>query len=85
MPLLAIQFVMGLASVYTLSFFLAVLPEMAWYQLALWIWVGFMLPVQVSAVLFGGTEKKWIMKKLGVMLGGSLVTFFGAAFILSLF
>ena len=85
MPLLAIQFMMGLASVYALSTFLAILPEMAWYQLALWLWVGFMLPVQVSAVMFGGTEQKWIMKKLGVMLGGSFVTFLGAAFILSLF
>lgn len=85
MPLLAIQFIMGLVSVYALSALLTVLPEMVWYQITLWVWAGFMLPVQVSAVLFGGTEQKWIMKKLGVMLGGSFVTFLGAAFILSLF
>ena len=33
------------------------LPAENPYKMAFWMWLGFMLPVQVSAVVFGGTGR----------------------------
>ena len=52
------------------------------YGLAGFIWFGFVMPAQVSAVIFGGTEQKWVMKKIAVSTGASLVSFLAAATVL---
>lgn len=61
---------------------IALLLEYSEYVLALGAWVGFMVPVQVSGVIFGGTQSKWIPKKIAVMTGGSLACMLLAAAIL---
>ena len=42
------------------------------YGLAFFFWLGFMVPVQVSAVLFGGTKPGYVIKKILIMAGGAL-------------
>jgi len=42
------------------------------YKLAFLYWLGFMLPTQVAAVIFGGTKPEWMMTKIAISVGASL-------------
>ena len=82
MPLLGVQFAVTILISVVLAKFVAVLPDYSPYALAVMAWVGFVVPAQVSAVVFGGTEPRWIVKKTAVMAGGSLACLLVAAAIL---
>ena len=83
-PLLVTQLIMTLITTVVLAFLKTGLPPY-WsvYGLAFFSWLGFVLPTQVAAVIFGHTEPKWFLKKIAVMAGGSLVCLLAAAYVLS--
>lgn len=72
--LLVVQFIMTVITTVVLAIFITWIP-MTWnpYAMAGFLWVGFVVPTQVSAALFGGTKPKWVVKKIAVMAGGSLI------------
>jgi sterol desaturase/sphingolipid hydroxylase (fatty acid hydroxylase superfamily) len=80
MPLLLVQFGLTVVTSFVLALLLAGMPA-GWnaYGFAGFIWLGFVMPAQVSAVIFGGTEPKWVMKKIGVSVGASLLCYLSAA------
>lgn len=84
--MLAVQFLVTLITTGVFALLLNGFPS-AWniYGLAFFFWLGFVLPTQVSAVLFGGTKPEWIVKKIAVAAGGALVCLFAAAFVLQWF
>ena len=84
MPLLGVQLVMTLVTTVVLATFLAYQPTWNAYAMAGFMWIGFVVPTQVSAVLFGGTKPKWVVTKIAVMAGGSLICLEAAAAILHL-
>ncbi len=47
-------------------------PEWNIYGLGFFFWLGFIFPTQVAAVLFGGTQPKWVVTKTAIMAGASL-------------
>ncbi len=73
MPLLLIQFII---TVLTTFVFAVLYKDMSsqWheYGFAGFLWLGFIVPTQIAAVLFGGTDPKWFMKKILIMVFGSL-------------
>ena len=72
-PLLAMQFVTTIVTTSVFALLLQGFPaEWNVYGLAAFFWIGFIVPTQVSAVLFGGTEPKWVVKKILIMAGASL-------------
>lgn len=83
-PLLITQFIITLATSFVLAMFLGALPA-SWnpYGIAGFVWLGFVLPTQISAVIFGGTKPEWVVKKIAVAGGGSLVCLMAAAGVLS--
>jgi p-aminobenzoyl-glutamate transporter AbgT len=83
--LLAAQFVITFVTTVVLAFLKTGLPPY-WsvYGLAFFSWLGFVVPTQVAAVLFGGTEPQWVVKKILIMAGGSLLCLEAAAYILSM-
>ncbi len=83
MPLLFVQFLVTIVTTVVLSVLITQLPGWNVYTLAGASWLGFVVPTQVSAVLFGGTNPKWIVTKILVMAGGSLACLQAAAAILS--
>jgi len=83
MPMLAVQFVGTLITTIMLAKLIILVPQYSAYSLALMVWAGFQVPVQVSAVMFGGTEAKWIVKKSAIMVTGALACLLVAAAILS--
>jgi hypothetical protein len=82
-PFYALQFFMTIITTVVLDIFINFLPE-NWniYALAGFFWLGFVLPTFVSAVIFGGTEGKWIFKKIAIQAVGSLIFLETAAIIL---
>lgn len=83
LPLLLVQFIVTVVTTVVLAIFITNLPE-DWnvYALAAFFWIGFVVPTQVSAVLFGGTKPEWVVTKILIMAGGSLLCLESAAIII---
>ena len=52
---------------------------------ALFMWLGFVMPTQVSGVIWGNTEKKWWGRQLKISLSYSLFTMLFAGYIFSMY
>lgn len=80
------QFIFTFVTSWVFALLLNGFPE-TWntYGLAGFFWLGFVLPTQVAAVLFGGTEPKWVLTKIAIMAIGSLGCLEILAFVLHLF
>jgi hypothetical protein len=72
-PFYATQFLVTVVTTIVLSVFTQVLPSWSVFETAALLWIGFIVPTQVSGVIFGGTDPKWIMTKIGIMSGGAFV------------
>lgn len=84
-PYYGIQALVTLITSVVLTIFITYLPS-SWnhYALAGFFWIGFVVPTQVSAVIFGGTERKWIVKKIAVQAGCAFVCLQAAAFVIKM-
>ena len=71
-PFYLAQVLVTVLTAYVLAHFITALPGENAYKLATWLWLGFVVPTQVSAVIFGGTEPKWVVRKTLIMAFGSL-------------
>lgn len=71
-PLLA-QFIFTLVTTFVFALLLNGFPT-SWnvYGLAFFFWLGFVLPTQVAAVMFGGTKPGWVLTKIAIMAGAGL-------------
>lgn len=86
-PLLVMQFVLALVTSAVFGILVAYLAlPLDWnlYCLAALMWLGFVAPSQVSLVIFGGTEPKWVVKKTLIAIGGSLLCFMAMALVFTL-
>lgn len=86
MPLLVIQFIGTLVTSYVFALLYKDMPSQ-WhaYGFAGFLWLGFIVPTQVAAVLFGGTDPKWITKKIAIMTSAALGCMMILAFTISAF
>jgi len=84
-PYYGTQLAVTFLSAWVLAFLMGLLPQVEYYQLAFFLWLGFIVPTEVSAVLFGGTEGKWVLSKITISIGGSLVCTLIGAYVISLF
>lgn len=84
-PFYGAQVVVTIISAWSLAYFLSANPDTPWYTTAFLLWLGFIVPADVSAVIFGGTEAKWITKKIAIMISGALATTLAGAAVLQLF
>lgn len=85
MPLLLVQFIVTVITTVVLAKLMILLPTVSPYSLAVMAWIGFQVPVQVSGVIFGGTNPRWINQKISIMAGGALTCLFIAVTILNFF
>ena len=84
-PWYALQLLVTFVTTVVLAKLLIVVPDYSPYALAVMVWIGFVVPTQVSAVIFGGTEPEWMIKKMAVQAGASLACLLAAAAILTAF
>ncbi len=83
-PYYGLQLLVTIITTFVLAIFITSLPGWNPYAMAGLFWLGFVIPAQVSAVIFGGTDRKWIAKKIIVQAVGSLACLMVAAAILSM-
>lgn len=87
-PFYGLQLVVTIITSIVLTMFISSVAELGVsnpYLLAAMVWIGFVVPTQVSAVIFGGTESKWIFKKIAVQSGASFACLEAAAAVIHLF
>ena len=84
-PFYGLQLVTTIFTAVVLAKLIVLLPSYSPYTLAFMVWLGFVLPTQYSAVVFGGTEPKLIVQKLAIMAGGTLACLVAGAAILGAF
>lgn len=82
MPLLVVQIIITAVTTVALAKFIILVPSYSVYALAAMAWAGFVVPTQIAAIIFGGTEPKWFVTKTLIMAGGSLACLMAAAAIL---
>lgn len=83
-PFYGLQLAVTFLTAYVLVHFISV-SSLEYWKVAFLVWLGFVLPTQVSAVIFGGVDPKWIVRRIGIMASGSLATLMAAAYVISLF
>lgn len=84
-PFYGIQAFITLVTSFVLAIFISYLPQWNAYAMAGFFWIGFVVPAQVSAVIFSNTENKWMLKKIGIQAGASILCLEAAAAILHAF
>ena len=84
-PYYGLQLLMTIISAWVLAYLMSLLPNTHPVMIAFLVWVGFVLPADVSGVIFGGTEGKYIVPKILIQAGEALVRLVVAAFVISLF
>lgn len=84
-PYYGLQMVVTLLTSYIFAQFVVMantsVINLSLYKLAFFVWLGFVVPTQVSAIIFGGVDPKWIPRRLMIMAGGSLACLMSAAFV----
>lgn len=82
-PYYVVQLFVTILTAFVLAKLLALAPDYSPYKMAGLVWLGIAFPANVSAVIFGGTDGKWVLKKIAVMAGGSLVCLVAAVLVIS--
>ena len=77
-----VQLVVTIISAYVLALFIAMLPNVSPYWLAFLLWLGFVVPTEASAMIFGGSKPEYVWHKIAISVGESLVRLMVAAFII---
>jgi hypothetical protein len=85
-PLLMAELLATLVTTTVLTILIKNLPS-TWniFGVAVLLWIGFVVPVQIGAVLFGETKPQWRVTKLLIMSGGSLLYLVIAAAVFAFF
>lgn len=87
-PFYALQFALTILSTFVLAMFIKYLQlanvGFHAYGVAGWVWLGFIAPTQIAAVVWANTKKEFWLKQIFIMLSYQLVAFMLTAFILSM-
>jgi Protein of unknown function (DUF1761) len=82
-PFYALQFLLTVLVTVSFANLLVYLPDLKIYEAAFWLWSGFILPIQISGVIWGSTLKKYWVSQIAILSGMQLVGFMLMAWILS--
>jgi hypothetical protein len=84
-PFYALQFVLGLITIFVLASNLAYnnLSGAGAYAYAFFMWFGYIMPIQVGSVIWGSTAKKFWLRQILIMISYQLVAFMLITFILT--
>ena len=83
-PFYALQFALTILYTIALACVIAAWPDSYGLPTALKIWAGFIVPTQISGVIWGSTKKEKWLKQILIMTSYQLVGICIAALILSL-
>lgn len=78
------EFVASFLMIISIACIINAIPQYNGVQNAFMLWLGFVVPMTVSNVIWGGDKKKWWCKKILVTIGSRLIIFLFAGYILSI-
>ena len=81
-PWYGVQLAFMLVNTVVLAYLIAHVATIDPYHIALLTWLGFTLPAQASAAIFGGAPEGWTWHKIAIQSVGSLASFLVATFII---
>jgi hypothetical protein len=84
MPFYALQLFLTLFTTFSFVNLVPYVHDLSAYHLVFWLWIGFIAPVQIAAVIWANTKKQYWFKQIFVMALGQLAGMMLMAWILSL-
>lgn len=81
-PLYAVQFVLALLQAYILAHFIAGWQDASGTTVALWIWLGFVMPTVAAGAMWNNDSKKVKWARFWIQAGYNVVLFIIFGFIL---
>lgn len=84
-PTYGVQLFVTLISAIVLTWIIFAYPDVSYLSVAFFLWLGFVMPAQVSAVLFSRTADSMRFEQIAIMSGEALVRLVIAAWVISLF
>lgn len=81
-PWYGVQLIVTLVSAFVLAGLISLLPNYSPYAVATLVWIGFVVPTEASAMIFGGSKPEYVWHKIFISIGESLVHLLVAAFII---
>lgn len=83
-PFYGLQLFLTLFTTFSFANLVKFIPALSIYHVAFWIWLGFIVPLQIGSVIWANTKRKYWLKQISIMVSFQLVAILIAAFILSL-
>lgn len=81
-PFYGVQAFVTLITTVVLAIFIANQPDWNAFAMAGFFWIGFVVPTQISAAIFGGSPKEWLVKKVAIQAGAAFFCYEIAAIVL---
>jgi len=81
--LMVTEFVACALMVIAIACLVSAIPTMPGWQVGLMAWVGFVLPMSASNVIWGNDKKEWMCTKIALTTGYRLLAFVAIGYILS--
>lgn len=81
--LLLTEFIATLLIVISLACLIRAIPQYSGIQTAFMAWIGFMVPITVSNIIWGGDKREWWLTKIAIAVSYRLIVFLFAGYVLS--
>lgn len=81
----ALEFLLTFLVMYALYMNVKLWEEPSAFAPAFWLWFGFVMPVTVSNIIWGNTEKKYWLKQILISTSFRLVSMLGAGYTFFMF
>jgi Protein of unknown function (DUF1761) len=78
------EFIATLLIIISLACLIRAIPSMSGVHVAFMVWVGFILPMTVSNVVWGNDPKKWMCAKIAISTVGRLISLLAVGYLLSM-
>jgi len=84
-PWYGVQLVVTLVSAYVLAMLIGLMPEQSPYYIGFLVWLGFVVPTEASAMIFGGSKPEYVWHKIFISITESLLHIMVAVWVIGLF
>lgn len=81
--LLVTEFIATFLIVTSLACLIRAIPQYSGIQTAFMAWIGFMVPITVSNIIWGGDKREWWLTKIVIAVSYRLIVFIFAGYVLS--
>lgn len=82
-PWYGVQVLVTIFSAAVLAKLMVLVPDYSPYSLAFLVWLGFVVPTEASAMIFGGSKPEYVWHKIFISIGESLLHLMVAAWIIN--